>query len=105
MTMTYEDAKFTRPENVGYVESVLRGSVSIALLVAAMLIPAIGSYTLFALTQVAIYLGLTAFIGWDPIYAMKKQTASYGPAQAPATVVSPQGQPPQVSGGDHKKAA
>ena len=103
--MTYVNAKFTQPENVGYVESVVRGSVSIALVVAAMLIPAIGSYSLFVLTQVAIYLGLTAFIGWDPIYAMLKQPASHVPAQTPETVVEPERQSPQVSGGDHKKAA
>ena len=103
--MTYVNAKFTQPENVGYVESVLRGSISIALLVAAMLIPAIGSYFLFALTQVAIYLGLTAFIGWDPIYAMLKQHSSGVPALVPVTVVTPERQQPQVSGGDHKKAA
>ena len=103
--MTYENAKFTQPENVGYVESVMRGSVSIALLVAAMLIPAIDSYILFALTQVAIYLGLTAFIGWDPIYAMKKQTAENVSAQGPVTVVSPEVQTQQVAGSNHKKAA
>ena len=103
--MTYENTKFNRPENVGYVESVIRGSVSIALLVATMLIPEVSSYALFALTQIAIYLGLTAFIGWDPIYAMKKQTAENVSAQGPVTAVSPEVQPQQVSGGDHKKAA
>lgn len=103
--MTHEDAKFTRPENVTYAERILRGYVSIALLVAAILIPEIGSYSLFALTQVALYLGLTAFIGWDPIYAMLKQPASRVPAQAPAAVVPPEQQQPQVSGSDHKKAA
>ncbi|MEJ2566108.1 MAG: DUF2892 domain-containing protein [Gammaproteobacteria bacterium] len=103
--MIHEDAKFTRPENVGSMESIVRGSASMALLVVAMLIPAIGSYLLFALTQVAIYLGLTAFIGWDPIYAMLKQPSSGVPAQSPATVVAQERQQSQVSGGDHKKAA
>jgi len=103
--MTYVNEKFTQPENVGYVESVLRGSVSIALLVAVMLIPAIDSYFLFSLTVVSIYLGLTAFIGWDPIYAMLKQPSSGLPVQAPAVVVTPERQQPHVSGGDHKRAA
>ena len=103
--MTYEDAKLTQPENVGYIESVVRGSVSIALLVVAMVIPEIGSYSLFALTQVAIYLGLTAFIGWDPMYAMLKRPASYVSAPVPETVVAPERQQPQISGSDHKKAA
>ena len=103
--MTYENAKFTQPENVDYIESIVRGSVSIALLVVAMLIPAIGSFTLFALTQIAIYLGLTAFIGWDPIYAMKKQPVRHVPAQSWAAVVPPERQQPQVTGSNHKKAA
>ena len=103
--MTYENAKFTQPENVGYMESIVRGSVSIALLVVAMLIPEIGSYILFALTQVAIYLGLTAFIGWDPIYAMLKQPVRDVPAQARAAVVTPEWQQPQVAVSKHKKAA
>jgi hypothetical protein len=103
--MTYEDTKFAEVENVGFVEGVVRGSASIAILVAVMLIPSITAYTLFALTQLAIYAGLTAFIGWDPIYAMMKQSASQAPAQAPATVSAAPRQQPQVSGGDHKKAA
>jgi hypothetical protein len=103
--MTYEDPKFTQPENIGFIERIVRGSLSIALLVAAMLIPAIGTYSLFALTLVAIYLGLTAFIGWHPIYAMLNQSASHVPSQPSAREVAPERQKPQVSGGDHKKAA
>lgn len=103
--MIHEDAKFTRPENVGYIESIVRGSASIALLVVAMMIPAIGSYLLFALTQVAIYLGLTAFMGWDPIYAMLKQSSSGMPARSSATVVAQERRQPQVSDGEHKRAA
>lgn len=103
--MTYEDAKFTQPENVGYVERVVRVSVSFAILVVAMLVPAIGTYILFVMTQVAIYLGLTALIGWDPIYAMLKQPTKNMPTQASATVVAPERQLTQVSHGDHRKAA
>jgi len=103
--MTYEDPKFTEAENVGFVDGVVRGSASIAILVAVMLIPAISSYTLFALTQLAIYAGLTAFIGWDPVYAMMKRPASQVSAQAPATVAAyPQREVEPVSGG-HRQAA
>jgi hypothetical protein len=103
--MIYEDEKYTEVENVGFVDGVARGSASIAILMAVMLIPAISSYMLFALTQLAIYAGLTAFIGWDPIYAMLKRPAIQVPAQAPASVDAVPRQEPQVSGGDHKKAA
>ena len=103
--MTHEDEKFSEVENVGFVDSVVRGSASIAILVAVMLIPSITAATLFGLTQLAIYAGLTAFIGWDPIYALIKQSDSHLPAQAPATVA---GYPrrealPVVDG--HKRAA
>ena len=103
--MTYADAKFAEVENVGFVDAVVRGSASIAILVAVMLIPAISTYTLFTLTQLAIYAGLTAFIGWDPIYALTKQPATHVPAQAPATVAAyPRREARPVSNG-HKQAA
>jgi hypothetical protein len=103
--MTYVDAKFTEVENVGFVDGVVRGSASIAILVAVMLIPTISSYTLFALTQLAIYAGLTAFIGWDPIYAMKKHPASQASAQAPATVAAYPRREAKSAGGGHRQAA
>ena len=71
--MTYEVEKIAGVGNVGYMESVIRGSVAIAIVVALVLESSIGSYLMFGLTQLAIYAGLTAFIGWDPIYAMMKQ--------------------------------
>lgn len=103
--MTYVNAKLTQPENVGYIESVVRGSASIALILLAMQMPEIGSYGLFALTQVAIYLGLTAFIGWDPIYAVLKQTNSYVRSETVVSTVTPKRQETQALDGDHKKAA
>ena len=57
--MAHEDEVFAEVENVGYVDSVVRGSASIAILVAVMLMPSITAITLFGLTQLAIYAGLT----------------------------------------------
>jgi hypothetical protein len=106
MIMTYEDEKFGAVENVGFVDGVVRGSVSIAILVAIMLIPAISSLTLFALTQLAIYAGLTAFIGWDPVYAMMKQRESRRPAQqSSAAVASYPQRDLQADSKAHKRAA
>lgn len=103
--MTYQDAKFSEVENVGFVDSVVRGSASIAILVAVMLLPSITALTLFGLTQLAIYAGLTAFIGWDPLYAVMKGAGTRLPAQAPATVAAYPQREEQASSGDHKKAA
>lgn len=104
--MAYQDKIFDKAENVGFVDSVIRASVAVAIVVTVMLVPEITSVTLFALTQVAIYAGLTAFIGWDPVYAIMKQTAGQLPAQSSAT--TPASYPKQQSpatGDDHKKAA
>jgi hypothetical protein len=103
--MTYEDEKFAEVENVGFVDGVVRGSASIAILVAVMLLPSITAFTLFGLTQLAIYAGLTAFIGWDPIYALLKKVESRRPTQVRATVSSYPQREAQVSGGKHMKAA
>ena len=103
--MTYEGEKFAEVENVGFVDSIVRGSMSIAVLVAVMLLPSITSLTLFVLTQLAIYAGLTAFIGWDPVYAMLKRTDGQQPEQLRATIASHPRRDVNVAGGDHKKAA
>ena len=103
--MAYEDEKFSVMENVGFVDSVVRGSASIAILVAVMMMPTITSVTLFGLTQLAIYAGLTAFIGWDPLYAAMKQTGTRQPAQAPAAVASYPRREAQPLGDGHKRAA
>jgi len=103
--MAYEDEKFAVAENVSYIESVVRASVSIAVLVAVMLIPSITSFTLFSLTQLAIYLGLTAFTGWDPIYALTKKSKAGSPEQVPAAVAPHPQHSAQPVSGDHKRAA
>jgi hypothetical protein len=103
--MTYQDKKFAEVENVGFVDCVVRGSASIAILVAVMLLPSITALTLFGLTQLAIYAGLTAFLGWDPVYAMMRYSETQQPAQVHATVTSYPQREAQVSGGKHSKAA
>jgi hypothetical protein len=104
--MTHKDEKFGAVENVGFVDGVVRGSVSITILVAILLVPSISSLTLFGLTQLAIYAGLTAFIGWDPVYAMMKRSESRRPAQQPsATVASYPQRKLQADSNAHKQAA
>jgi hypothetical protein len=103
--MTYEDEKFGAVENVGFVDGVVRGSLSIAILVEIMLVPSITSLTLFGLTQLAIYAGLTAFIGWDPIYAMMKQAEPQRAVQSAATVSSYPQRAAHADKNAHKQAA
>ena len=68
--MKHEARHFSDVENVGLIDSVFRGSLGFAILLSVLLIPTISSTQLVALTLVAIYAGLTAFISWDPVYAL-----------------------------------
>ena len=86
--MTYEKEKFFEAENIGFAERIVRGYISIAIIMAIVLIPAINAYTLFGLTQIAIYVGLTAFVGWDPVYAVLKRKITNVPVRAGSEDVS-----------------
>ena len=90
--MTYEDEKFAGAENVGFVDSVIRASVSIAILVAVMLVPSITSLTLFGLTQLAIY-------------AMGKRAEPGRTAEAPASLAAYPRREMQAADSGHKQAA
>lgn len=71
--MRHQAKKFSDVENMGIIDSAFRGSLAIAILLSVLLIPAISSTQLVGLTLVAIYAGLTAFISWDPCYALMKR--------------------------------
>ena len=68
--MKHAALNFPDVENVGLIDSVFRGSLGIAILLSVLLIPTISSTQLVTLTLLVIYAGLTAFISWDPIYAL-----------------------------------
>ena len=71
--MRHQATNFTEVENVGLIDSVFRGSLGFAILLSVLLIPTVSSTMLVSLTLVAIYAGLTAFISWDPFYALMKR--------------------------------
>lgn len=106
--MKHQAEKSFDVENVGLIDSAFRGSLAIAVLLAVLLIPTISSTELVVLTLVAVYAGLTAFIGWDPFYAMMKGSRHSQPEQqAPATTAVAGGarQPAADDMPSHKKAA
>jgi hypothetical protein len=99
---------FFEVENVGLIDGVLRGSLSIAVLLSVLLVPTISSSLLVSLTLAAIYLGLTAFLSWDPLYAlaMRSRYQARESVCATATIHSvPRNSEPVVSDVPHKKAA
>jgi hypothetical protein len=58
-----------------------------------------------AIIAFGAYLGLTAFIGWDPIYTVTKAFQVRAVPQTSAKVVSYQKQARHAYSGDHLKAA
>ena len=105
--MAYQDANFTVVGNVGMIDSIIRGSVAIATILAVLLVPSMSSSALINLTLVAIYAGLTAFTSWDPVYALLNKARRQAPAPTPdAAVAQPNSRASEpVSGESHKKAA
>ncbi|MEJ2574246.1 MAG: hypothetical protein P8164_11755 [Gammaproteobacteria bacterium] len=104
-TMVYQASKYTEVENISFVESVGRAVASIAIVVAVMHMPSLTALTLFGFTQLAIYAGLTAFIGWDPIYAVMKLGRTRLSVQQPAKPDAHPRPEGQAAGDDRKKAA
>jgi len=93
-------------ENVGLIDSAFRASLGMAILLSVLLIPTISSTELVTLTLVAIYAGLTAFISWDPFYALFKEPRHPLPQQAsPAVSADSSGGKQAVNDAVHKKAA
>ena len=105
--MTYQETNFSEAENVGLLDRVNRGIASMSLIVAAVQITIIPSIALAAMVALGLYTGLTASIGWDPLYALVKAFQQRSPAPTPATVTTyPQRDGrPFGSGGGFKKAA
>ena len=104
--MKRQTAKSFDIDNVGLIDSAFRGSLAIAILLGVLLIPTISSTELVVWTLVAIYAGLTAFIGWDPFYAMMKGSQQSQPEQlSPTTEAEPSAVRHSVHDGIHKKAA
>lgn len=105
--MTYHDENFSEVGNVGLIDSIIRGSVAMATILAILLVPSISSSTLINLTLVAIYAGLTAFTSWDPFYALVKKARHQAPTPTPEAAVAQSSRraSEQTAGEGHKKAA
>lgn len=103
--MTYQQANLPNVENIGSIDRVNRVIAGMALISVAVLFTAIPEAAIAGIVAFGAYLGLTAFIGWDPVYAVVKAFQHPTPVQAPAAVVSHQRQEDQPDTGGYKKAA
>jgi len=105
--MTYQDTNVSKVENVGSLDRVNRGIAGMTLIMAATLITTIPSAAAAGMVALGVYAGLTAVIGWDPLYALVKAFQQQTPAQPSAAVTRyPHSRmEDQPSSGSHKKAA
>ncbi|MEJ2565399.1 MAG: DUF2892 domain-containing protein [Gammaproteobacteria bacterium] len=106
--MTYQLITPNNAENVGSLDRVNRFLVGMTLLTVAVLFTAISETALAGLVAVGFYAGLTAFIGWDPLYALANSYRAARPARAmPPTSAAyhPHGARPLHCSDDYQQAA
>ena len=103
--MTYQDTNLSDVENVGAVDRVNRMIVALTLVTVAVLFTAIPPAAVFSIVAMSIYAGLTAAIGWDPVFVVVKALSHRAPEQVPVTIAGYPHRAKQAAGGDYKKAA
>ena len=103
--MTYQAANLPNVENIVSIDRVNRIIAGMSLITVAVLFTAIPEAAIAGIVAFGAYLGLTAFIGWDPVYAVVKAFQPPKPEQAPVAVVSHQDQENHPYTGGYKQAA
>ena len=103
--MTYQDSNLFQVENVGPLGRVNRMIVALTLVVVTVLFTAISPAVAFSIIVVSIYTGLTASIGWDPLYVAVKAFSQRTPGQTLAPAGTLYRTEKQAEGDVYKKAA
>jgi hypothetical protein len=105
--MAYQQINLDDVENVRSFDRVNRIILGVTSIMAAVLLTDIPEAALVTLTAVGMYAGLTAFIGWDPLYALAGMFQRQAPTPTPKTpgVATQQHHVEAVSSDDHKRAA
>ena len=100
--MKYQATNVSQLENVGLIDTAIRGSLGMAIL---LFVPTISSTSLVGLTVITIYAGLNAFINRDPPYALVKGS-HYQPVEKVSTPVGIKSRRMEHAfGGDQRKKA
>mgnify|MGYP001554694897 FL=1 len=86
--MAYQATNVSEVENVGSLDRVNRMIVAMILIAVAVLFTTIPAAAVVSIVALGIYVGLTASIGWDPLYALVKAFQQQTPAQIPAPVTT-----------------
>jgi hypothetical protein len=105
--MTYQEIDLGNVENIGPFDRVNRIILSVTSIMVAVLFTEIPEAAIVTLAAVGMYTGLTAFIGWDPLYALAGIFQRQAPTPTPKTVnvVAQQRHAEEVPSDDYKKAA
>ena len=103
--MANQQTNLLNVENIGSIDRFNRGIAGVSLIMVAVLFTALPLAAVVGIIAFGTYLGLTAFIGWDPIYTVTKAFQVRVTPQASATVISYHNQVRQAYSGDHLKAA
>lgn len=72
--MKHQDAHFPEMENIGKPERIIRAVVGAAMIEIVLLYPNAPMGWLTLLPMVALYPAFTAIFGWDPFYALIRQS-------------------------------
>jgi hypothetical protein len=104
-TMTYHVTHLSNVDNVGPVDRANRIIVGTTIIMLPVLFTAIPPAAIASLVALGTYVGLTGFIGWDPLYTVTKALQQRAPAQPAPMVVAQQQQEEQPAADSYKKAA
>ena len=103
--MTYQDTNISHVENLGGVDRFNRMIVALTLVAVVELFTAIPAAAVFSIIVVSLYAGLTAMIGWDPLYSIVKAFSQRTDVRGPATVTNFERKEEQPAEDEYKKAA
>jgi len=102
--MFNQQTKLSSVENLGSIDRANRMIVALTLVAVVEMFTAIPPVAVFSIVVIGMYAGLTAAIGWDPLYVIVKALSQRAPVQTSATVTALKQQ--EVETGDtYKKAA
>jgi hypothetical protein len=106
-TMTYQETELDSVENIGSFDRANRIVLGITAITVAVVFAEIPESAIISLVAIGMYAGLTAFIGWDPLYALVNAFQPRTPEQTPPTVSATvyQCREEQQAAGGCKKAA
>lgn len=105
--MIHQELDAANVENVGLFDRVNRLVLALAAVTLAVTFTPMPEPAIVSLTGIGIYAGLTAFVGWDPLYALARALHGPTPTPSPKNAVAATGQhrAAQASPEEYKRAA